>query len=182
MLKLLTFTIALYLFHLSLGGAQSVLDEAEGYAVRVKASIGYPFAEDKAGTFNGAGFLFDKEKPRFGTSSLVSFKILILFFALSLKLDLNIKIQVESLSPLPTLPRNWWSWESPNLLAFSIIITFAFGKSIPTSIMVVETSIWNFLFKNLFRIFSFSWLSVFPWISATFSGNFFLRYSNFLIL
>ena len=42
MLRLLTFTIALYLFHLSLGGAQSVLDEAEGYAVRVKASIGYP--------------------------------------------------------------------------------------------------------------------------------------------
>tara|TARA_B100000963_G_C22598623_1_gene659147 strand:+ start:427 stop:1668 length:1242 start_codon:yes stop_codon:yes gene_type:complete len=72
MLKLLTFTIALYLFHLSLGGAQSVLDEAEGYAVRVKASIGYPFAEDKAGTFNGAGFLFDKERGWFLTNAHVS--------------------------------------------------------------------------------------------------------------
>ena len=72
MLRLLTFTIALYLFHLSLGGAQSVLDEAEGYAVRVKASIGYPFAEDKAGTFNGAGFLFDKERGWFLTNAHVS--------------------------------------------------------------------------------------------------------------
>ena len=72
MLRLLTFTIALYLFHLSLGGAQSVLDEAEGYAVRVKASIGYPFAEDKAGTFNVAGFLFDKEKGWFLTNAHVS--------------------------------------------------------------------------------------------------------------
>ena len=72
MLRLLTFTIALYLFDLSLGGAQSVLDEAEGYAVRVKASIGYPFAEDKAGTFNGAGFLFDKERGWFLTNAHVS--------------------------------------------------------------------------------------------------------------
>lgn len=72
MLRLLTFTIALYLFHLSMGGAQSVLDEAEGYAVRVKASIGYPFAEDKAGTFNGAGFLFDKERGWFLTNAHVS--------------------------------------------------------------------------------------------------------------
>ncbi len=72
MVRLSTFTIALYLFLLSLGGAQSVLDEAEGYAVRVKASIGYPFAEDKAGTFNGAGFLFDKERGWFLTNAHVS--------------------------------------------------------------------------------------------------------------
>ena len=49
-----------------------MLDEAEGYAVRVKASIGYPFAEDKAGTFNGAGFLFDKERGWFLTNAHVS--------------------------------------------------------------------------------------------------------------
>ena len=42
-----------------------VLDDAEKYAVRVKASISYPFAEDKAGTFNGAGFLIDKNKSWF---------------------------------------------------------------------------------------------------------------------
>jgi len=52
--------------------AQSVLDDAEKYAVRVKASIGYPFAEDDVGTFNGAGFLIDKEKGWFLTNAHVS--------------------------------------------------------------------------------------------------------------
>lgn len=52
--------------------SQSVLDEAEKYAVRVKASIGYPFAEDEAGTFNGAGFLLDKERGWFLTNAHVS--------------------------------------------------------------------------------------------------------------
>ena len=37
--------------------AESFLSDAERYAVRVKSSISYPFAEDEAGTFNGAGFL-----------------------------------------------------------------------------------------------------------------------------
>ena len=41
---------------LSSVNAESILDKAEKFAVRVKASIGYPFAEDKAGTFNGAVF------------------------------------------------------------------------------------------------------------------------------
>ena len=54
--------------------------------------------------------------------------------------------------PRPTLPLNWWSWDSPNLFAFSIIIKFAFGKSIPTSITVVETNIEISFFKNLFKI------------------------------
>ena len=40
------------------------------------------------------------------------------------------------------------------MLAFSIIITFAFGKSIPTSIIVVDTKIWNFFFKKLSKIIS----------------------------
>ena len=54
-------------------------------------------------------------------------------------------------------------------MAFSIIITFAFGKSIPTSIIVVETSILNSLFKNLFNIFSFSSMCVFPCNNKTLS-------------
>ena len=49
-----------------------VLDDAEKYAVRVKASISYPFAEDEAGTFNGAGFLIDKNKSWFLTNAHVS--------------------------------------------------------------------------------------------------------------
>ena len=57
---------------LSSVNAESILDKAEKFAVRVKASIGYPFAEDKAGTFNGAGFLFDLEKGWFLTNAHVS--------------------------------------------------------------------------------------------------------------
>ena len=49
-----------------------VLEDAEKYAVRVKASISYPFAEDKAGTFNGAGFLIDINKSWFLTNAHVS--------------------------------------------------------------------------------------------------------------
>ena len=41
--------------------AETMLDKAEKFAVRVKTSIAYPFAEDEAGTFNGAGFLVDRE-------------------------------------------------------------------------------------------------------------------------
>ena len=72
MYKIPALTVLLYLVSISLAGAQRVLGEAEKYAVRVKASIGYPFAEDKAGTFNGAGFLFDKEKGWFLTNAHVS--------------------------------------------------------------------------------------------------------------
>lgn len=49
-----------------------VLEDAEKYAVRVKASISYPFAEDDEGTFNGAGFLIDKNKSWFLTNAHVS--------------------------------------------------------------------------------------------------------------
>jgi len=68
---LITFLTAILLSSVS-GFAQSVLDDAEKYAVRVKASIGYPFAEDDAGTFNGAGFLIDKERGWFLTNAHVS--------------------------------------------------------------------------------------------------------------
>lgn len=52
--------------------ADTFLSDAEKYAVRVKSSISYPFAEDQAGTFNGAGFLIDKERGWFLTNAHVS--------------------------------------------------------------------------------------------------------------
>jgi len=72
MLRFFTWAIVLKFCILSVANAQSFLDEAEKYAVRVKASISYPFAEDDAGTFNGAGFLFNKEKGWFLTNAHVS--------------------------------------------------------------------------------------------------------------
>ena len=38
------------------------LEDASKYTVRVKTSISHAFAEDEAGTYNGAGFLVDAEK------------------------------------------------------------------------------------------------------------------------
>ena len=52
--------------------ANTFLSDAEKYAVRVKSSISYPFAEDEAGTFNGAGFLINKERGWFLTNAHVS--------------------------------------------------------------------------------------------------------------
>lgn len=52
--------------------ANTFLSDAEKYAVRVKSSISYPFAEDEAGTFNGAGFLIDRERGWFLTNAHVS--------------------------------------------------------------------------------------------------------------
>ena len=88
------------------------------------------------------------------------------------KYDLiNNKIHTPCFLPLPTLPRNWCNCARPNLLAFSIIIKLALGKSIPTSITVVETKIKISLFRNLFRIMFFSSLSNAPCISPTLFGN-----------
>ena len=52
--------------------AETMLDKAEKFAVRVKTSIGYPFAEDEAGTFHGAGFLVDRETGWILTNAHVS--------------------------------------------------------------------------------------------------------------
>ena len=71
-------------------------------------------------------------------------------------------MQLACFTPRPTLPLNWCNCDNPNLLAFSIMITLALGKSIPTSIIVVETKIEYSFFKNLFNISSFSSLSIFP--------------------
>jgi S1-C subfamily serine protease len=63
----------LFSFFLSpIAKAENMLEKAERYAVRVKASIGYPFAEDDTGTFNGAGFLIDKKRGWFLTNAHVS--------------------------------------------------------------------------------------------------------------
>ena len=70
--KFFALTALMQVLMLSSVNAESILDKAEKFALRVKASIGYPFAEDKAGTFNGAGFLFDLEKGWFLTNAHVS--------------------------------------------------------------------------------------------------------------
>ena len=51
-------------------------------------------------------------------------------------------------------------------------ITLAFGKSIPTSITVVETSISIDLFRKFLRTTSFSSFVSPPWIKPTFFENF----------
>ena len=48
------------------------LDDASKYTVRVKTSISHAFAEDDAGTYNGAGFLVDAEKRYIVTNAHVS--------------------------------------------------------------------------------------------------------------
>ena len=52
--------------------ANIFLSDAEKYAVRVKSSISYPFAEDEAGTSSGAGFLVDSERGWILTNAHVS--------------------------------------------------------------------------------------------------------------
>ena len=111
-----------------------------------------------------------------------SLRTLIRLIAFLLSPSLNNKIQVPCLPPLPTLPLNWCNCAKPNLLAFSIIIKFALGKSIPTSITVVETSIERSLFKNFFNTVCLSSLSKEPWIKPTLFGNFLLIKLNFFFV
>ena len=110
-----------------------------------------------------------------------SFKIFILLIAFLLKPSLKSNIQVPCLFPRPTLPLNWCNWARPNLFAFSIIIRFALGKSIPTSITVVDTNIDIFFSKNFFKIFCFSSFFNAPWIKPTLFLNFFSIISNFFL-
>lgn len=51
---------------------ETFLQSAESYTVRVRTSIAYAFAEDDAGTSNGAGFLVDKERGWILTNAHVS--------------------------------------------------------------------------------------------------------------
>ena len=48
------------------------LEDAAKYTVQVKTSISHPFAEDEAGTFNGAGFIVDKANRYIITNAHVS--------------------------------------------------------------------------------------------------------------
>lgn len=50
----------------------SPIDDASNYAVRIKSTIRYAFAEDSAGTSNGAGFLVDKARGWVLTNAHVS--------------------------------------------------------------------------------------------------------------
>jgi hypothetical protein len=50
----------------------------------------------------------------------------------------------------------------------------------PTSIIVVDTKIWNFFFKKLSNIISLSFKSVLPCNKETWFGKSFSKYSNFL--
>ena len=54
--KCFALTALMQVLMLSSVNAESILDKAEKFAVRVKASIGYPFAEDKAGRLMGLVF------------------------------------------------------------------------------------------------------------------------------
>ena len=51
------------------------------------------------------------------------------------------------------------------------MIKFALGKSIPTSITVVDTKIKIFLFRKFCKIFSFSSFSNDPCMRPTLPGN-----------
>ena len=66
----------LSLFLIALVWSSSVLaspiDDASAYAVRIKSTIRYAFAEDTAGTSNGAGFLVDRARGWVLTNAHVS--------------------------------------------------------------------------------------------------------------
>ena len=42
--------------------AQSVIESALGYTVKVQSTVDFPFGEERKGTRNGAGFLVDRER------------------------------------------------------------------------------------------------------------------------
>lgn len=52
--------------------AAGSLEDASKYTVQVKTSISHPFAEDNAGTFDGAGFVVDKTNRYIITNAHVS--------------------------------------------------------------------------------------------------------------
>ena len=68
------FLVSLFLIALvwSSSVAASPIDDASAYAVRIKSTIRYAFAEDTAGTSNGAGFLVDRARGWVLTNAHVS--------------------------------------------------------------------------------------------------------------
>ena len=73
-----------------------------------------------------------------------------------------IKYAYAILLVLPTLPLIWYNWLSPNLSESNIISVFAFGISIPVSIIVVQSKISNSPLINLYIISSISDLFILP--------------------
>ena len=67
------------------------------------------------------------------------------------------------LSDLPTLPLIWYSAANPILSAFSTIIVFAFGMSIPDSNIVVQTNTFDFLSIKSCIISSIWFPVICPW-------------------
>lgn len=66
------FIFTLFLSILGSASHSDVLDDASKFTVRVRTSIEYSFAEDQAGTSNGAGFLVDVENRYLVTNAHVS--------------------------------------------------------------------------------------------------------------
>ena len=87
------------------------------------------------------------------------------------------------LSERPTLPLIWYSWAKPNLSAFSTIIVFAFGISIPDSNIVVQTNTSILCSIKSCMMLSISLPVIFPCANSTFaSGTNFDISSAFLII
>jgi len=72
MRKLLSTFCSIYLYFIPQGAFSSAIEDASNYTVRVKSTISYGFAEEEAGTRNGAGFLVDKERGWIATNAHVS--------------------------------------------------------------------------------------------------------------
>ena len=66
------FTIATLMLSQSYSAEASPIDDASKYSVRIKSTVQYAFAEEDAGTSNGAGFLVDKQRGWVLTNAHVS--------------------------------------------------------------------------------------------------------------
>jgi serine protease Do len=69
---LINFAVTSILLCASFNVQASAIEDASNYTVRVKSTISYGFAEEEAGTRNGAGFLVDKERGWIATNAHVS--------------------------------------------------------------------------------------------------------------
>ena len=93
----------------------SPIDDASKYSVRIKSTIRYAFAGEKAGTSNGAGFLINKERgwvltnahvSGYGTGDIeVSFKGYEFFAAKPVYIDTELDIAVIKVNA-EDIPKN----------------------------------------------------------------------------
>ena len=94
---------------------------AHGNALHPNKAIAEQFDKD----FRNAVLLAEK----LGVDTVITFS------------GLKVKYACASLVPRPTRPFNWYSCDMPSLSLSTTIIVFAFGKSIPFSIIVVVIKI-----------------------------------------